>query len=249
MKRGSKVTVAKLVEKLIIELGDPDRAVSAEELREAKETGKLIADILARNWGIRKVRYLGLGDFGIAGILDDERVLKITTDRMEAALGLRLLGHDLRYVANVDEVVSLKGIQIYNWNVREVLDVYALIVERIPGDVLQGRSEAKFMRDLISEIAHVYNVDHTDVERLPAEEAEERFKGASLHLVQVLEGRPAPLGEIALALKELQALGLYTVDVNPENVAWDERREIWRVFDLGIPFREDVRVPEISGLR
>jgi len=248
MDIGERGTVAKLAEHLIVELGDPDQAVDERETKEARTLAKRIADIVMRNFGLTKITFLGMGAFGAAGMMENGRVFKLTTDDWEFELAYRLIGMKLPHVAKIHRVAILRGIEIPNWNVRRDLPVGAIVMDYVPGESLRDRPEAQELRELVAEVGNLYEIDKMDVLDLPYQEAEHRAQGASQHLLQELQAKPPPLGDVAQALKELQAIGYYAVDVHPENVAWSPEDGFWKVFDLGVPYRPDTLISEISGL-
>lgn len=248
MKIGDRGDIAKFAEHLIIELGDPDQEVKPDEQKEARVLAKRIADIVKRNFGLTKITFLGMGAFGVAGRMENGRVFKLTTDDWEAELSYRLIGMKLPHVVQIHRVTLLKDIEISNWNVRRDLPVFAIVMDFVPGETLQNHPEAQELRNLIAEAGNLYEIDKVDVLDLPYQEAEKRAEGASKYLLQELERKPRPFADIAQALKELQAIGYYAVDVHPENVAWSPADGFWKVFDLGVPYRPDTLIPGISGL-
>lgn len=88
------------------ELGPLQYGEGVEELHSIQND---IVQKLSKHFNIKKIHPLGSGTQGYAYYIPNNKVLKITTDKSEAADSNKIKGKKLKHLANIYGVYSLKG--------------------------------------------------------------------------------------------------------------------------------------------
>lgn len=120
-----------------------------------RETADTIANILANKLNINKPTYMGAGGMGVAYDIGNDRVLKITSDRAEAMMNLKLKGVDLKYIAIPYNVYSVKS-KIPN----SIPETYAIILEKLETDLFEFE---RLMERLVYVFRTIFKIDIVDV--------------------------------------------------------------------------------------
>lgn len=98
-----------------------------------RETADTIAKKIVEMRELTQLTFIGNGLFGVAYDIGNDRVLKITSDKSEAAENLRLRGRELKHIAEPYEIYSIKA-------KTSIPETYAIILEKLKTD------PAKFKR-------------------------------------------------------------------------------------------------------
>jgi hypothetical protein len=195
---------------------------------------------------------LGSGTFGTAAILDDDHVVKITSDPSEVQAGHVLTGKKLRHVARVDGAWFVKGVRaktligkIDGKEIRRRYPTGILVVERVNG---LGGKETEDLSDLVNDFKKSNRVYPDQLAKLSHADQRDRLRRASLRLQDELEetsellrterrSDEADLADgVAGALDELRGHGVYAIDVHGGNVGYVESeggKRTYKVFDIG----------------
>jgi len=225
---------------------------------EDEPRAKTLARIIEENLGVHEVRILGGGSFGIAAATAEEGgdVIKLTIDASEVETGTVLTNASPEsYPANV---VHLQGA----WYVRKLRVLgdswfdpkteiwhYAkhrvglLRMERVnPLDRFGDTDVRAGLREYVAYVKHEYGLWPHVIRKISRAKARDKFLHASIALERLLmfvweERHEQVARDIARALGQLRALGIYAVDVHGANVGWlpsSPEAEIYKVFDIGM---------------
>ena len=203
--------------------------------------------------GVKDVgKVLGAGTFGTAAILDDDHVIKLTTDPSEVQAGHVLRGKDLTHVAHVDGSWFVRGVRAYatiavleDEPVQKQYPCGILILERVktPND-----SETRELSKIVGEFKKATNTWPDQLAKLTRERQRTKLRQASIDLQHLLEATGSELRNedrveeaylaegVASALEELRDEGVYAIDVHGGNVGYSEDEygeRTYKVFDIG----------------
>lgn len=209
---------------------------------------------------------LGAGSFGTAAVLDEDHVVKLTSDPSEVQAGRVLSGHHLKHVAEIDGAWFVRGVRakteiakINGQSVRKQYPVGVVILQRVrtidDGDVA-GADE---LSDIVKDFKSSTKTYPDDLARLSHARQRERLRKASRELERVLrvsgdELRNQDRDEeadmahgVADALAELRGHGVYAIDVHAGNIGFvdEDGERVYKVFDIGSsspPARPKARV-------
>lgn len=207
-----------------------------------------IADILIRNFKPSYLldRFLGSGDFGTAVLVENRRtkeveVIKLTTDAEEAAvsfaLKLELDGMDdyLDHVIAIYDVRQVDDVELVNWRLGASLSVFLIRMELLDRVGLSSLVEKATLNSFVKRIKKEFQVMPSDLIALSRQAAKSRLVKASVELARVLdESEIQNLKEIAVGLRELHELKIYTVDPHSGNIGFTEEDGLLKLFDLGV---------------
>lgn len=112
-----------------------------------------VADKLKNKLEINQLNYLGSGGMGVAYDIENEKVLKITTDESEAKMNLKLKNRNLDYIAIPYNVYTIKS--------RNNTDVklYAIILEKLDTDLFLFERLSERLRYVFRDIFKIDIVD------------------------------------------------------------------------------------------
>lgn len=108
------------------DFGDVDKILLPEvdgiKLVNKEQINNLIKKV-AKKLNISEFKYIGSGHNGVAYDIGNNRVLKITHDRSEAMMNMKLMGKDLKYIANTYNVYKINNINND--------DLYVILLEKL----------------------------------------------------------------------------------------------------------------------
>jgi hypothetical protein len=201
--------------------------------------------------GVGKI--LGAGTFGTAALLDDDTVIKLTSDPTEVQAGHVLRGRRLKHVARIHESWFLRDVKAKTIVgktakgklVTRVNPCGLLYVERV--QPIADNYAAEQLTEIVNEVKeYTHSYPHT-LARLDRAQQREKLKKSSRELEKILRdtarqlrdagSEDAQLAEgVADALKELRDNGVYAIDVHAGNIGYVERGSgdiLYKVFDVG----------------
>lgn len=183
---------------------------------------------------------LGAGSFGTAAVLDDETIIKLTSDPTEVQAGFVLQGKRLPHVARVELATFVKGVEVGHHGATYPVGI--LYVERV-----KGVPDKPELDDLVAEFKDTYAVWPDQLEALGEARSRERLRDASKALSRILRDEAADLhdvgndrdadmcDDIAAGLDELRGHGVFAIDVHSGNVGYKILRghRHYKIFDIG----------------
>lgn len=110
-----------LIERLVLESAPEEtsdekrakrRAEREERIKNVQSAIQMNVSVLNKH-GLMPVKALGRGSNGVAFLLRDGRVMKITTDKNEAQASYRMQGRKSKNVVSVDQTFRLKNTDVY----------------------------------------------------------------------------------------------------------------------------------------
>jgi hypothetical protein len=203
---------------------------------------------------------LGYGNYGLAATLvsHPDLVIKLTGDLSELQIATYLAGKDLEHVAKIHGAWAVPGVRVASrvgWNA-EGDGIYVegpvgiIVVSRVErGRSPSGRSK---LGDVVHHVKEEHGVYPDRLSKLSKKAAREKLRAASDVLMERLYQQGNEVcDDVAMALGELQAEGIYAVDVHPGNVGYSERCGCYQVFDVGVgsPPPGKVRVKKAPKVR
>jgi hypothetical protein len=211
------------------------------QLEEGAQTAGRVADtrietIVAavKKLGVNDVReILGGGSFGTAAVDEDGHVLKLTSDPSEVQAGAVLRGKDLPHVVYIAGAWWIAGVRVATqWD--NAARVGVLSLEKIEADV----EEYKEIGRVVAKLKEKEGAYPEDLESLGYRDARAKLKEVS----ELLEGELRELAvtkriraalDVADALAELRAQGVYAIDVHGGNIGYNPAKKCYQVFDIG----------------
>jgi len=206
-----------------------------------------------RALGVESVKeILGAGSFGTAALLDEQTVIKLTSDPSEVQAGSILRGQRLKHVAAVHESFFIRGVRAKTIvaergkrKVRVKNPVGVLTTERvtpIPED-----HAAEQLSETVNEVKGHTKTWPDQLARADHAAQKARLKRASKDLEGILrdqakglddegrEGDSALARGVADALAELRERGIYAIDAHEGNVGFvkDGGKVTYKLFDIG----------------
>jgi len=227
--------------------------ISGESESEDKITE--LSDIIRRNLGVDQIEdVLGSGSFGAAASLDQDRVLKLTSDPQEVQAATNIWrnfeqGVILQHVARIYGAWYLSNYLIFNQTAKQRTRLGMVILERMDEvkTALDWRV-AHSLRDVVERIKFKFKVWPNELQKITRAEARSRLSAAASELIILLESQAKYMlkkdpidfkevadqfNQIALGIKELFKLGIYGVDVHPGNIGKSQDGVI-KIFDIGV---------------
>ncbi len=214
--------------------------------KENKRLALDIAEIVGRNFGIHGVLqfenedgklYLGGGAFGKAAIsaVDENKVVKLTTDPEEVKASSIVLGKDLAHVVHFFEAAYIADVRVTHVETGLLQPVGITVMERLDSVGIKDRESGSRLTDITGDVKRRMGVEPIKIVFMSAARARQLLEPASRELSTLLRlENDADLNEIATGVEELHGHGVYAVDFHPGNVGWSNRDGVYKVFDLGI---------------
>jgi hypothetical protein len=198
-----------------------------------------------RKLGLTSIqRILGGGSFGVAAEDEAGHVLKLTSDRTEVQAGAVLKGAELPHVVWIAGSWLVRGVRVQpQWSEGLDLQVGILSMEMVGTD--------HHIPDDLNHIVH--RVKRTEGaypdDLIKMKPGTARLFLRHVSVVMEEEIRSAELGQIgddvADGLVELRQRGVYAIDVHRGNVGYDERDNVYKLFDIGTSSSPAVPKPKI----
>jgi hypothetical protein len=178
--------------------------------------------------GIGNIELLAAGTSALAGKTVGGKILKLTFDDGDALASRRVLGKPLLRVARVYHAELIEHPDLWR-PVGLVVNEYA----GWPGLPIPG--DDGDLNQLINDLNQKHKVWTFFQKQVTGKDAEKLMKKATKALVQalLLDGRDAFI-DIAEGLRELMSHGVYMVDPNSTNVAYDHNG--LKIIDLGLSY-------------
>lgn len=184
--------------------------------------------------GVNDVReILGGGSFGTAAVDDDGHVLKLTSDASEVQAGAVLRGKDLPHVVYIAGAWWVAGVRVATpWD--NAARVGVLSLEKVEASLDEFRPITR----LVHEVKKEEEAYPDQLEQLGHRDARRKLHDVS----ELLESRLRELAEekslkaasdVADALHELRAQGVYAIDVHGGNIGYNAAKKCFQVFDIG----------------
>lgn len=113
------------------DFGDVDKIILPEYYKLFEYADREMMDSIGKKiinkLNLSKFEYIGSGDNGVAYDIGDNKVLKLTRDKSEAMMNMKLKGKDLKHIANSYNVYSVNSKNKNN-------DIYVIILEKLETD-------------------------------------------------------------------------------------------------------------------
>ena len=210
------------------------------------------SDIVAVYYDPNEPTILGGGSFGVASVLADGRVIKLTTDPTEVAAGALLVGKNLPHVVRIDHAWFIRGVHVtaqLGWDafkdepIERQARVGLLIEEKVtvcdPSDgALRSVSTA------VQRLKQDNQAFPSQLMKLTKERQRTKLFALSTELegeLRQMAAHRGPMGlihDVANALQELREIGIYAIDVHGGNLGYVEftgaRGRVYKIFDVGV---------------
>lgn len=192
---------------------------------------------------------LGSGSFGTAALLDETRIIKLTSDASEVQAGAVLKGHRLTHVASVYDARFIRGLRVTGslgsdndvGTIVKRRPVGVLVAERV--DPLGKDYEAQELNAFVRKFKertktwpHQLAIISHKRERARLEKASVTMESELRDIAEQLRyekiGRGRIAEGVADALKELRSHAIYAIDVHSGNVGRDVDGTV-KLFDIG----------------
>lgn len=219
-----------------------------------------LVDALGRVGVHSLAEVLGRGSFGVAARTADGHVVKLTADAAEVQVGATLVGKRLSHVVGIYGAWYVRGMKLdaeAGWDaereevIRKPTRVGVIIEQLVSTDKEDvSERERQQLSHAVFDFKEATGNRFQDFQGLSARQKREKLEKASVSLGILLrdDGRSALMLDVAQALVELRAEGIYAIDVHGGNVGWDEQVGHYRVFDVGVGSPPpDGPKPEVVG--
>jgi hypothetical protein len=190
---------------------------------------------------------LGEGSFGLAATLVEhpDLVIKITADLSEVQIATFLTGKDLEHVAKVRGAWMVPDVKVtmnVGWDHKEEEPIYAelpvgiVVVTKVRrDDQVEEDIRKSHLNAVVRRTKDDQEVYPDQLTSLPKKRAREKLRRAADLMVERLYGEGNEVcDDVAQAIDELQAEGVYAVDVHAGNVGYNDVRGCYQVFDVGV---------------
>jgi hypothetical protein len=196
-------------------------------------------------------RILGAGSFGVAASLIEhsDRVIKLTADRAELDVSAYLLKEHTQdwpaHVARIFNVWQVSGVQVdapSGWDAKSEEVAYSkvpagiIVVEKLDRspEVLETLRDSG-LSHIVREAKEKAGVTWEDLTKLPKTKLRDRLEKGSVVMQKALYAADNEVcSDVAQAVEELYGLGVYAVDVHAGNVGYNESKQCFQVFDIGV---------------
>lgn len=209
---------------------------------------------------------LGAGTFGTAARLSDGRVLKVTSDPSEVQAGHVLKGKRLKHVVEIYGAWFVRGVRVQTIIdkaegelKRKRMHVGVLVMEQVtPLDERESAMES--ITNLIQEFKYAHDLYPHELASLSRDRARKKLRQASEDLQIELENQSKWLRDkgmhedakvatdIAAALGELRAEGVFAIDAHGGNIGFDRKTKTFKLFDIGTSSSPRSTVPVVPAL-
>lgn len=204
-----------------------------------QEEAEEIADLFRERFGNQVTKILGAGDFGLAGSLPNDRVLKLTTDPEDvaaaAAIKAQTEGAAFRNVVDVFSACWVGNHKVVNAITQKEARIGAIVTEQLTYVGAGDTQDNSNLNRIVSATKKKFSVWPHQLSEISRSEAKRRLKRASESLSDELQSETSEaLGDIANGLDELQGIGIYLVDVHSNNVGYSGEDNVYKIFDFGV---------------
>lgn len=181
------------------------------KLKDLTENVNTNLDSFTTKNDLKELTYLGSGDFGTAYLTDKNTVVKITKDKTEYDIAIKLKGHNLQNVVSIYDADKI-GTDMF-------IHMELLITDGI--------------EDLYSKMQHIIE-DELNLSLGEVLYHDADYEGAAEELnINIPEYVSTLLQNINYGLYELSKFGLTTVDIRSENIG-KKRNGNFALFDLSV---------------
>jgi hypothetical protein len=207
---------------------------------------------------------LGAGSFGLASLLPDGNVMKLTSDPAEVQVGVALMGKNLPHVVAIYGSWFMRGVKVtfataLDPSGEPVFEIFrcGVLMEQAVIPLSRegvGTMLTRFIYywknetgNHVKDYRGLSETQKREKLRVASWELEEALHEEAQRFRRMIEAYTEPgaavdmltqqeklYTDIAKAISELRSVGVYAIDFHGGNVGYDARTSDYRVFDVGV---------------